>query len=106
MSENYAIISTGGKQYRVRPGDVLDVEKLPYPQGDIIALERVLLTCLDGELSTGTPIVKGAQVIAEILEHRKDRKKIVFKYKNKIRYRRKRGHRQPITSLLIKEIEI
>ncbi len=106
MSENYAIVSTGSKQYRVRPGDVLDVEKLNEIEGDTITLDEVLLTCVDGEITTGTPTIDGAQVVAELLSHGLDKKKIVFKYKNKTRYRRKRGHRQHLTSLLIKDIEV
>ena len=106
MSENYAIISTGGKQYRVRPGDMLDVEKLPVIEGDTITLDDVLLTCVDGDVITGAPKVDGAQVVAEVVSQGRDKKKIVFKYKNKTRYRRKRGHRQPLTSLLIKDIEV
>ena len=106
MSNNYAIVATGGKQYRVRPGDVLDVEKLPYPEGYTITLDDVLLTCVDGYVEVGDPKVEGAQVVATVLAHGRDRKKIVFKYKNKTRYRRKRGHRQHITSLEINEIEV
>ena len=106
MSENYAIVATGGKQYRVRPGDVLDVEKLPHIEGDTITLDRVLLTCVDGDVVAGAPTVDGAQVVAEVLSQGRDKKKTVFKYKNKTRYRRKRGHRQPLTSLLIKDIEV
>lgn len=105
MTENYAIVATGGKQYRVRPGDMLDVESLPEPEGDTITLEDVLLTSIDGEVVIGTPRVEGAQVVAEVVSHGRERKKTVFKYKNKIRYRRKRGHRQHKTSLLIKDIE-
>ncbi len=106
MSENYAIVATGGKQYRVRPGDLLDVEKLPYPSGYTVTLDDVLLTCVDGEVVVGTPNVEGAQVVAKVLSHGRDRKKLVFKYKNKTRYRIKRGHRQPISSIEITDIEV
>lgn len=106
MSENYAIVATGGKQYRVRPGDHLDVEKLPYPEGYTITLDEVLMACVDGEVEVGTPTVDGAQVVATVLSHGRDRKKTVFKYKNKTRYRIKRGHRQAITSLEITDIEV
>ena len=106
MSENYAIIATGGKQYRVRTGDQLDVEKLPYPEGDSITLDDVLLACIDGDVEVGTPTIQGAQVIARVLAHGRERKKTVFKYKNKTRYRVKRGHRQSITSLEITDIEV
>ncbi len=106
MSEKYAIVATGGKQYRVRPGDHLDVEKLSYPEGDTIILDQVLLACVDGEVEIGTPTVEGAQVVATVLSHGRDRKKTVFKYKNKTRYRVKRGHRQAVTSLAITDIEV
>ena len=106
MSENYAIVATGGKQYRVRPGDVLDVEKLPYPEGYTITLDEVLLTQVDGEVEVGKPTVEGAQVIATVLSHARERKKTVFKYKNKTRYRVKRGHRQHKTVLEITDIEV
>jgi large subunit ribosomal protein L21 len=106
MSENYAIVATGGKQYRVRQGDLLDVEKLPYPEGYTITLDEVLLACVDGEVEVGNPTVEGAQVVATVLAHGRDRKKTVFKYKNKTRYRVKRGHRQPITSLEVTDIEV
>ena len=106
MSNNYAIVATGGKQYRVRPGDVLDVEKLPYPEGDTITFDDVLLTCVDGEVEVGDPTVDGAQVIATVLSHGRNRKKTVFKYKNKTRYRVKWGHRQAITSLAVTDIEV
>ena len=106
MSDNYAIVATGGKQYRVRQGDVLAVEKLPYPEGYTITLDDVLLTCVDGEVEVGDPTVDGAQVVATVLSHGRDKKKTVFKYKNKTRYRIKRGHRQPITSLEITDIEV
>ena len=106
MSEKYAIVATGGKQYRVRPGDHLEVEKLPYPEGYTVTLDEVLLACVDGEVEVGTPTVDGAQVVATVLSHGRDRKKTVFKYKNKTRYRVKRGHRQAITSLEITDIEV
>ncbi len=106
MSENYAIVATGGKQYRVRPGDHLDVEKLSVPEGDTITFDEVLLASVDGDVEVGTPTVEGAQVVAKVLSHGRERKKTVFKYKNKTRYRIKRGHRQPITSLEITDIEV
>ncbi len=105
MSENYAIIATGGKQYRVRPGDTLEIERLPIPEGDTVNLDDVLLTCVDGGVEVGRPNVAGAQVVAKVVAHVRDKKKIVFKYKNKTRQRSKRGHRQPMTSIEIVEIE-
>lgn len=105
MSMNYAIISTGGKQYRVQSGDTIEIEKIDQPEGDVIALSHVLLTCVDGVVRTGTPLVSGAQVTAKVLLHGLADKKTVFKYKNKVRYRRKRGHRQPFTRLEVNDIE-
>lgn len=106
MASNYAIVSTGGKQYRVHPGDSLDIEKIDQEEGDAFAFDQVLLTCVDGRVRTGTPFVAGAQVIAKVEAHGLGNKKTVFKYKNKIRYRRKRGHRQPYTRVVVSDIEV
>lgn len=100
----YAVIKSGGKQYTVRPGDTLDVEKLDGEAGASVELTDVLLIENDGVLSVGTPTVAGASVTAEIVEHGKAKKIIVFKYKPKIRYRKKTGHRQQYTRLAIREI--
>lgn len=101
----YAIVETGGKQYRVEQGDVLSVERLDGEAGDTIALERVLL--VGGDATTiGTPLVAGAVVNATILEHGRDKKKIIFRYKNKNRYRVKKGHRQPHTRIQIESISL
>ena len=105
MPTNYAIVATGGKQYRVRPGDTIDVERIDQPEGDVIVLNDVLLTCVDGKIETGTPHVSGAQVTARVDSHGRGKKKTVFKYKNKIRYRRKLGHRQQYTRLVVNDIE-
>ena len=105
MSTNYAIVASGGKQYRVRPGDAIDVERIDEPTGDVIVLSDVLLACVDGRVRTGTPHVAGAQVTAKVDSHGRAKKKTVFKYKNKIRYRRKRGHRQQYTRLVVNDIE-
>ena len=102
---DYAIIKTGGKQYRVQPGDVLDVEKLPVDVGSVAEFEEVLAVSNGGELNVGTPTVAGAKVLAEVQSHYKDRKILVFKYKAKTRYRRKKGHRQNYTRLLIQDIQ-
>ncbi len=102
---DYAIIKTGGKQYRVKPGDVLDVEKLSLEIGSVAEFEEVLAVSQDGQVNFGTPIVSGAKVMAEVQSHYKDRKIIVFKYKRKTRYRRKKGHRQTYTRLLIQGIQ-
>ena len=102
---DYAIFKTGGKQYRVSPGDVLDVEKLPLEVGSVAEFDQVLAVSNDGELDVGAPTVSGARVLAQVQSHYKDRKIMVFKYKAKTRYRRKRGHRQNYTRLLIQDIQ-
>ena len=100
----YAIIETGGKQYRVKEGDILLVEKLEAEQGDIITIEDVLAVSKDGKL-TVSPIVDGAKVEAKVVEQGKSKKVIIFKYKPKKDYRKKRGHRQPYTKLVIDKID-
>lgn len=100
----YAIVETGGKQHRVSPGDTIDVERLSVEKGSTIELDRVLLVADGDKLTVGTPIVEGAKVVAEVLGEGKGKKIIVFKYKPKVRYRRKTGHRQIYTRLAIKEI--
>ena len=102
---DYAIIKTGGKQYRVKPGDVLDVEKLSLEVGSVAEFEEVLAVSQDGQVNFGAPVVSGAKVTAEVQSHYKDKKIIVFKYKPKTRYRRKKGHRQIYTRLLIQGIQ-
>lgn len=100
----YAIVETGGKQHRVSPGQVIQVEKIPGDTGDVIELDNVLFIADDEKYTVGQPRLEGAKVKATILEHGKDKKIIVFKYKNKTRYRRKRGHRQHFTRLSIDDI--
>ena len=100
----YAIIETGAKQYRVSPGDTIDVERLPVGEGSTIELDKVLLVADGDKLTVGTPTVKGAKVVAEVLGEGKGKKIIVFKYKPKVHYRRRTGHRQIHTRLAIKEI--
>jgi large subunit ribosomal protein L21 len=100
----YAIVETGGKQYRVAEGETVDVEKLPAPVGEAITLDRVLLVAGDDGLHVGQPLVEGAQVRATVVNHDRGRKIIVFKYQAKQRYRRKTGHRQAFTRLLIDDI--
>jgi large subunit ribosomal protein L21 len=101
---DYAVVKTGGKQYRVRPGDVIDVEKLEAEVGSTINLEPVLLMSKDGDVTIGTPTVENVRVKADVHSHGRGDKIIVFKYKPKVRYRRKQGHRQWYTRLSIKEI--
>ncbi len=100
----YAIIETGGKQYRVQEGDVLFVEKIQANEEDAFVFDKVLAVSNDGELTVGTPVVDGASVNAKVLGHGKDKKIIVFKYKPKKGYRRKQGHRQPYTKVQIEKI--
>jgi len=100
----YAIIETGGKQYRVQEGDTLFVEKLEVNEGDVYTIENVLAVSKDGQLTVGAPMVSGAKVEAKVVEHGKAKKIIVFKYKPKKDYRRKQGHRQPYTKLVIEKI--
>jgi large subunit ribosomal protein L21 len=101
-----AIIKTGGKQYRVREGDSLTVEKLDGKSGDQVLFEYVLMTSLKGKVSIGEPIVKGAVVKAKIEDQAKARKVISLRYKNKTRHRVKTGHRQKITNVIIESISI
>ena len=100
----YAIVETGGKQYKVSPGDNIDVERLPAAEGSTIDLDKVLLIADGDKVTVGTPTVQGARVVAEVLGENKGNKITVFKYKPKVHYRRKTGHRQIRTRLAIKEI--
>ena len=103
---DYAVFKTGGKQYRVKPGDTLDVELLPNQIDTLAEFGEVLCLSDGGEVTFGSPLVEGAKVTAQVLSHYKDRKLMVFKYKAKNRYRRKRGHRQTYTRLRIQDIEL
>ena len=100
-----AVIKTGGKQYIVKPGDKLKVEKLVEKEGSAISFSEVLLVEKSKKLQVGTPQVKEAKVEAKILKHGKGDKVIVFKYKPKKRYSRKLGHRQPYTEIEITGIK-
>jgi large subunit ribosomal protein L21 len=102
----YAIVETGGKQYRVKPGDTIAVERLSGEPGEELELGRVLLVAGNGDTSTrvGSPAVAGAVVRAEVVEHGRGEKIIVFRYKSKVRYRRKTGHRQSLTRVRITDI--
>ena len=101
---DYAIIKTGGKQYRVSPGDLIRVETLPGEAGDVIILDEVLMTSINGTATFGEPLIDNHSVTATSVASGRDKKIIVFKYKAKTRYRRKNGHRQPYTDLKITEI--
>ena len=100
----YAIIETGGKQYRVAVGDTLSVEKLPVEPGSSITFDRVLMVSGDGSTRVGTPLVPGATVQAEVEEQYRGPKIVVFKYRPKKRYRRRTGHRQSLTRVAITAI--
>jgi len=101
----YAIIETGGKQYRVSEGDILFIEKLPTDIGQTYEVDKVLAVENDGQLQIGTPVVEGAKVVLKVEKHGKDKKIIVFKYKAKKNYRRKKGHRQPFTRVVVEKIQ-
>lgn len=101
---SYAVVETGGKQYRVAVGQAIEVEKLLGDVGDEVSLERVLLVAGEGSTSIGTPVVAGAAVKATIVAQHKADKVIVFKMKAKKRYRRLKGHRQQLTRLTITDI--
>lgn len=100
----YAIIETGGKQYRVTEGTKLKVEKLGLEEGATVSFDKVLLVGEEGNVTVGVPYVSGAAVQAKVLANDKHKKVIVFKYKNKTNYRRFRGHRQPYTLVQIEGI--
>src|SRR5699024_10827482 len=100
----YAVIETGGKQYRVEEGDVLFVEKLNVQEGENFDFDRVLMVSKNGELQAGKPYSEDAKVIGNVVEHGKGKKIVVFKYKSKKNYRKKQGHRQPYTKIKIEEI--
>jgi large subunit ribosomal protein L21 len=100
----YAVIETGGKQYKVEPGTTFEVERLPGEVGATVELDRVLLLSGDDGVQVGTPLVAGARVVAEVVEQGKGEKIIVFRYKRKVRYRRKTGHRQLLTRLRVTDI--
>ena len=96
----YAIIETGGKQYRVQEGDVLTIEKLGVEAGETVEFDKVLVLAGE-ELKVGAPYVEGAKVVGEVVENGKAKKVIIFKYKAKKDYRKKQGHRQPYTMVKI-----
>ncbi|MDI9496332.1 MAG: 50S ribosomal protein L21 [Bacillota bacterium] len=100
----YAIIETGGKQYRVQEGDVVRVEKLDIAAGETIKFDKVLLIADDGNLKVGKPYVDGAVVEGTVENQGKAKKIIIFKYKPKKDYRKKQGHRQPYTQVKIEKI--
>jgi large subunit ribosomal protein L21 len=101
----YAIIETGGKQFKIEEGSTIKVEKLEKEVGETIEMDKVLMI-VEGEHVKGGADIGGAKVIAEVIEQARDRKIIIQKFKRKKGYRKKMGHRQPYTKLLIKEIKL
>ena len=102
--EIYAVIETGGKQFKVTPGQTIDVEYLDVAEGSVVELDKVLLIADGDRVEIGTPTVAGAKVLATSRGNGKGKKIIVFRYKPKVRYRKKTGHRQLYTKLAIDKI--
>jgi large subunit ribosomal protein L21 len=102
--KTYAIVQTGGKQYKVSVGQTIEVERLPDKEKGKVELDQVVMVSDGSKVTVGTPTVAGAKVVAEVVGNGKGDKVVVFKYKPKVRYRRMWGHRQPHTTLAIKEI--
>ncbi len=102
----YAVIETGGKQYKVSEGDILKIEKLNVEEGQDVKFDKVLLYSNGDELQIGKPLLENVSVSGKVLAHGKGKKIIVFKYKPKKNYRKKKGHRQLFTKVRIEEIAI
>ncbi|MBQ6678520.1 MAG: 50S ribosomal protein L21 [Lachnospiraceae bacterium] len=100
----YAIIATGGKQYKVAEGDIIRVEKLEAEEGSEYTFDQVLAVN-DGEMKVGTPVLQGAKVVASVLGNGRAKKVVVYRYKRKSGYHKKNGHRQPFTSVKIESIQ-
>ncbi|MXQ55029.1 50S ribosomal protein L21 [Shimazuella alba] len=101
----YALIETGGKQYRVEKDSVLFIEKLDAAEGDTVTFEKVLLVSGEGGVQVGSPLVANAKVTGKVLKQGRSKKITVFKYKPKKNYKKKQGHRQPFTRVVIDSIE-
>jgi large subunit ribosomal protein L21 len=101
----YAVVETGGRQYRVQPGDTVDVERLPGEVGDTLELSSILMVGDGAEVTLGTPLLETARVTAEIMAHKRGDKIIIFKFKRRKNYRLKKGHRQSLTSLKIIDVQ-
>ena len=101
----YAVVEAGGKQHRVREGDLVKVEKIEGEVGESVRLERVLMLASEGETKVGMPVLEGVEINAEIVRQGRDRKVLVFKKKRRKNYRRMYGHRQPFTHLRITAIK-
>jgi len=100
----YAVIESGGKQYRVAEGDVIQVEKLPVEEGKKVKIERVLMVADDQDVKVGTPLLEGSEVTATVQSHGRGKKIIVYKHKKN--YHKKQGHRQDFTRLHIDKIAV
>ena len=100
----FAIVQSGGKQHRVEPGQTIEVEKLPVAEGETVELTDVLLVSDDAGLRQGQPLLDGVKVVGRVVKQDRGPKIIVFKYKPKVRYRKKTGHRQAITRIAIDDI--
>jgi large subunit ribosomal protein L21 len=101
----YAIVECGGKQFKVEQGNTIYVEKVSAEIGDTVELDKVFLVSGDNGVTVGAPFVNGAKVTAKVVDHGRDKKIIVFKYKSKKNYHKKQGHRQPFTKLQIESIQ-
>lgn len=100
----FAVVQTGGKQHRVEPGQILEIEKLVADEGSTVELTEVLLVSDDSGVRQGSPLVDGVKVVATVVKQTRGPKIIVFKYKPKVRYRKKTGHRQWLTRVQIQDI--
>ena len=100
----YVIIENGGKQYKVKEGDLVKAEKNNLEEGETLEIEKVLAVVSDDRTEFGVPLVSGAKVVCSVVKHGKGEKIIVFKYKAKKNYRKKQGHRQPYTLLKVEKI--
>ncbi|BCS98370.1 50S ribosomal protein L21 [Desulfoluna limicola] len=101
----YAVVATGGKQYKVQEGEILRVEKLAGEVGSTVTFDQVLMTSDGTDVALGAPLLEGAEVIGQIVEQDKSKKVLVFKYKRRKRYRKMQGHRQPYTAVKINTIK-
>ncbi|MDD3364452.1 MAG: 50S ribosomal protein L21 [Syntrophomonas sp.] len=101
----YAVIQTGGKQYKVAEGEILKVEKLAGEAGDKLTLDQVLMVKDENGIKIGAPLVKDARITVEVIEQGRAKKIVVYKYKKRKNYRRKQGHRQSYTKIKIEKIE-
>ena len=101
----YAIVKTGGKQYKVAEGATIFVEKLEAGEGETVVFDQVLTVVNDASVKVGRPMVDGAKVTGKVMAHGKGKKILVFKYKAKSNYRKRQGHRQPFTKVVIEKIE-